>query len=51
MENKKHNLRSFEDLVKDLSDKYGVPFEKVESIIRDFLRELYYTATNRNVKD
>jgi hypothetical protein len=42
-------LRSFEDLVREIAEKYNVSFELVESILIDFVRVLYYDM--QKVKD
>jgi hypothetical protein len=34
-------LKSFQDVVRELSEKYNVPFEIVESILIDWTKLLY----------
>lgn len=34
-------LKSFQDVVKEISEKYGIPFEIVESILIDWSRIIY----------
>jgi len=34
-------LKSFQDVVRELSEKYNVPFEIVESILIDWAKLLY----------
>jgi hypothetical protein len=38
------NLRPFRDVVRELSVKYNIPFEIVESILVDWVELLYYSA-------
>jgi len=37
----KEELKSFQDVVRELSKKYNVPFEIVENILIDWTRLLY----------
>lgn len=37
----REELKSFQDVVRELSEKYNVPFEIVESILIDWTRLLY----------
>ena len=45
------NLKPFKGVVRDISEKYGVPEETVEAIIVEWLGVLYYAATGRNPDD
>jgi len=36
-----NELKSFQDVVRELSEKYNVPFEIVESILIEWTRLLY----------
>lgn len=38
-------LYSFEDIVRDMSEKYSIPFEITECIIRDWCEILYRTVS------
>ena len=38
---KKEELRSFQDVVRELSEKYDIPFEIVEGILIDWTKLLY----------
>lgn len=49
MENNK--LLSFQDIVRDLSQKYSIPFEIVESILRDWVELLSQTTHSTNDSD
>ena len=44
-------LKSFREIVKDISEKFGVPEETTEAIIVEWLGVLYYAATGRNPDD
>jgi hypothetical protein len=37
------NLRSFQDVARELSEKYSVPYEVVENILIDWVRLLHET--------
>ena len=39
----KRELRSFQDVAKELSEKYGIPYEVIENILIDWVRLLHET--------
>lgn len=43
-------LKSIHEIIKELAEKYGVEFEIVESIIKDYIEIQYYALTGREVK-
>ena len=43
-------LRSFEDIVRELSNKHNVPFEIVESILIDWTKILYENMIGNTVE-
>lgn len=38
-------LKTFTDVIRELSEKYDIPFEIVESIIMDYVSILYHSIS------
>lgn len=45
------NLRSFEDVVREIAERHGLPFEKVEQILIDWMAQLYYDVCSMQDQD
>lgn len=46
-----NNLRTFEDVVRELSEKYNIPYEIVEGILIDWTKILYLDMCSVSTED
>ena len=48
MQNK---LKTLNEVIKEIAERYGVAFEIAESIIKDYINIQYYSLTGRDIEE
>lgn len=46
-----NRLKTLSEVIKEIADKYGIDFEIVESIIKDYINIQYYALTGREIEE
>ena len=45
------DLKSFQEVMRELSEKYGIQMEVLEAIFTEWIAILFYSATGKNPRD
>ena len=45
------NLESIQQIIKELAEKYNIPYEIVEEIIKDYINVQCYALTGREIDE